>query len=38
VTAAGFQVAEHTAASARHTTGYLACGREHGRVPAIWPV
>jgi pimeloyl-ACP methyl ester carboxylesterase len=28
--AAGFAITEHTLASARHTTGYLACGRENG--------
>ena len=40
MSAAGFPITEHTAASARHTTGYLACGRESG-PPIIfvhgWP-
>lgn len=40
MSAAGFPITEHTVASARHTTGYLACGRENG-PPIIfvhgWP-
>ena len=30
MSAAGFAITEHTLTTARHTTGYLACGRESG--------
>ena len=40
MSAAGFAITEHTTSSARHTTGYLACGREGG-APIVfvhgWP-
>jgi hypothetical protein len=31
-----FPVTEHTVKTARHTTGYLACGAERGSLLIFW--